>query len=116
MAKDKDKKPQVMASEKVADRMAYLKKKGIPQNLTKGKMPKETLEQVQRRLEKKKAALAYKLKITGEGPGKLSAREEATLRRAKRANLKETRSGKRVRPGLGDLTSKTKDPYANPNE
>lgn len=75
----------------------------------------ESLEQVQSRLEKKKAALKFIYDRKKEGTGRLPARQESTLRRARRANIKETRSGARVKP-LADFTSKKKDPYANPNE
>lgn len=75
----------------------------------------ESLEQVESRLEKKKAALKFVYDRKKKGVGRLSAREESTLRRARRANLKETRSGSRVKP-MTDFTSKKKDPYANPNE
>lgn len=75
----------------------------------------ESLEQVESRLEKKKAALKFIYDRKKKGMGRLSAREESALRRARRANLKETRSGSRVKP-MTDFTSKKKDPYANPNE
>lgn len=77
-------------------------------------MKKETTEQIQRRLEAKKAALKARARMGMEAKP-MKAREESTLLRARKANLKKTRSGSRIRP-MTDFSSKKKDPYANPNE
>lgn len=72
-------------------------------------MKKETSEQTESRLKAKKAALRFR---AGKG---LAPKEESTLLRARRANLKETRSGARVVP-MKKFSSDKKDKYANPNE
>ena len=71
-------------------------------------MKKESTEQTEYRLRAKKAALKARSKS-------MKPREESTMLRAAKANLKKTRSGSRVRT-MTDFTSKKKDPYANPNE
>jgi hypothetical protein len=71
-------------------------------------LKKESTEQIEYRLRAKKAALKARSKS-------MNPREESTMLRARKANLKETRSGLRVRPPK-NFSSDKDDPYANPNE
>jgi hypothetical protein len=71
-------------------------------------LKKEPTEQTEYRLRAKKAALKARAKS-------MKPREESTMLRASKANLKKTRSGSRVRP-FTKFSSNKKDPYANPNE